>query len=222
MNDIPKVGKDLEVLLRLAYDQGWVIKPCNGGKIGWYGPNGEGPVFSPLRAVGRGLKNLQGNLQRAGLDTSPLKVEKAKEALEKFDQPEGTHINLAKALLSEDLPFDAPAMTETVRELTAKDDGTFDEAMSAYLGDVSAALARFIDTSKLAGEGSQALAEAERLYVEADERCKELEQTVENMKETIKNVCIQRDQAKKAEAAALDRAIKAENKMNTLKNLFKD
>lgn len=57
--------KDVRALVREVEGAGWTVAQ-EGTKLRITGPNGEGPVFIPGRAIGHGLANYRAELRRAG------------------------------------------------------------------------------------------------------------------------------------------------------------
>ena len=219
----PKWDKEIEALVHLGLAQGWKVDPLPGGKLAWKGPNGEGPVFTPLRVVGRGKNNVTSQLARAGLDVSSLK---------NAPHPKGTSVPLPQMTMADMADeHGAPRIAATVRELSVLPDGGFDQLMSDFISDCAGALTSFMDRGNLvpADKDDPRVTEAEKLYLEAEEHNAELrhlngeyEKKIADLKVQIEKACRERDEHKTREAAALERAVTAENKLAMLRSALRE
>lgn len=59
--------KDLRQLRKQYEKAGWTVAYTGGGHFAFYGPNGEGPIFTPSTPSGgcRSIENIRAKLKRA-------------------------------------------------------------------------------------------------------------------------------------------------------------
>lgn len=120
--------KDVRALVREVEGVGWTVAQ-EGTKLRITGPNGEGPVFIPGRAIGHGLANYRAELRRAGCPL-PSSSGRAAPATDDTVTPDPSDSFIAESLEA-DLERERERVQAADTELRARD---------ALLAEVKAAL----------------------------------------------------------------------------------
>lgn len=227
---------NLIALLKLAEQQDWRVTPTNSGKLMWYPPDrSKQPVTSPLALQGRSYRNVMTALQRSGLDVSTLKTDKPKErpasravmAVEDpkhIDEPltpeEQVHVEFQNVL------------AETLSGLVLEMDGVkqsranlINTGIDVFLVQTGKALMEFMadtapafDCSHTVDEQTKKkLEEAETLYLETCTALEQSQKREEKLKSDLSRVGSELQAALSEKNEALERALKAENKLRAFR-----
>lgn len=231
--DLAKDDKLVELLV-LAESQGWEIKPTNNGKLMWYPKDKtQNPVTSPVRLVGRTLPNVRTALERAGLDTTSLKDSKAKKTTLEvqlattdrkadgpIDEEEQVHVDFQRTLA--EVLSSAVINVENVPENRANQINT---GIDIYMTSVGRALMQFMEDTRTAYQCNHdvdaalkaKLDEAEKLYLESCEELAVLQRHSDKTDRDLSRVGSELQTALIEKNDALERALKAENRMRALR-----
>ena len=213
-----KTDDKIAKLMELAHEQGWTVEQNRNGKLKWMPPDKTvNAVFTATGTSGRSYANAEAELRRAGLDTSSI-TDRRTEEESNFEENETIGLYRQAERLNDtllkNLIVDA---TERVGEKCLHDSlNTADQ----YVDSITYA-ARMLTVALLAGvparregEGEQWLAEATRADA-AEEHAAKLAEKVHDLGTSLV-------EAQNEVVLATERALKAENKLRTFRELMKE
>lgn len=247
----PTLSKEFKEIYDLAINQGWQVEQHAGTSLRWTSPDkSQTPVMSAAQAGGRGFYNFRASLVRAGLDVSSLKPAKPKkentieviiEERPAFDfSVDSTREQVAEAL--------ADRFGMTLEEAWEK---KYDEVHLLMFNLLQPArvifgtgvfeIALVIDMMASGGRLRRAAGVADNMstllevdpvqqdttgielkLLEESELRETLERKVESLTEKISGLGTQLVESRRETVAAGERALAAENKFRTVRDLFRD
>lgn len=210
---MPKLDSRVKALLSMAGDQGWKISEQS-GRYGLRPPDPAAPmVFLNSRAPGRQYANVLSTLQKAGLDVSSVRPDRAKPAPAKesdgFTYQECVDLVESKISKAEDfLNSDDPASAKLARLLTTHQNNLH-LLVSVFAADISDYVSSLSETTD---------SKTVEVLV-AHESCPA---HIEKLKAQISKLGTELVETKNEWAASVERANKAENKLRVFRDALKE
>lgn len=224
-------------LYNLGIDQGWRIVPTNNGKLMWYPPDkSQNPVTSPNRLHGRTMANVTTQLAKAGLDISSIKPDKGKS---RSVRSELTLVNDGPVTPEEQVHIDIQNKAKDITAAELQKMGVqqlsevMNGALDVFVVNSLKALIEFAETSlkvqncghEVNEDNVKRIEEAETLYLETQTTLDKAEERIAKLEAQVSDLGKQYAGAVKAQNDALERANKAEQKLEKFKafrDLFKE